>query len=373
MHLRARDSREDVAVGGDAVESSASRQLGGAEESPQATPRDALAEGAAAVGARGGSVNLNIRKMRIFDDVTTSSSSSPREVKKSAGAEQEMHVGREALLAPQESGAVVEHKARSLPPTQPSSSSHDAAGVSAMPAGPPQVDICFNKPACDAPLALAEVTPTLEPNAASERRGSLLRGCDNAQAEDDVLSLRKAIKRRLEDFWEFGRETDSRVLAMLLSTAVALVLTVIGAPLSQVDVVDGGCYTYWGYKEDCDSLIYTNHTAFLVCDPVRRRLQVGAAFSMMTVFLLFVALVCCGLLLRHELPQLRLFTLLLLAIALVFQMISWAVVASIFGSRYCEDASLPRRTAYGVAFGLSLTSWLLVVVGGVAGVLLHFY
>ncbi|RNE99637.1 putative amastin [Trypanosoma rangeli] len=296
------------------------------------------------------------------------------EAKKPARSNEESPMRREWLRTPKESVKAEENKERAFWPAPPSFSTHDAASAFATPVGFNQVNPSFNNPVCDVLPARAEVNPTFETKT-NDRQGGPgpPRGRENARDDDGVLRMCRTIKKRLEDMWEFGGDTDTRLLVMLLSTALAFVLTVVGAPLSQVDVVGGACYTYWGYKEDCDSSIYTNRTSLITCEPVRKRLQVGAAFSIMTIIVLLFAVVCCGLLLRHDLLKLRLFVLLLLFIAFVFQMISWAAVASMFGSWYCEDARLPRRTAYGVAFGMTLTSWFFIIGGGLACALLHVY
>ncbi|RNE95532.1 putative amastin [Trypanosoma rangeli] len=363
-----------------------------------------------------GNPKFMARRIRFFDDVSTSSSSfstdkeSPAdsdeesplrrealsteakkparsdekgpmsrealstEAKKPARSNEESPLRREALRTPKESVKAEENKTRAFRPAQPSFFTQDAAGAFATPVRLSQVRLSVNNPVCDVLPARAGLNPTFETKT-NDRQGGPgpPRGRENARDDDGVLRMCRTIKKRLENLWEFGRDTNTRVLAILFSTALAFVLTVVAAPLSQVDVVGGACYTYWGYKEDCDSPIYTNRTSLITCEPVRKRLQVGTVFSMMTIIVLLFAVVCCGLLLRHDLSKLRLFVLLLLFIAFVFQMISWAAVTSIFESRYCEDARLPRRTAYGVAFGMTLTSWFFIIGGGLACALLHVY
>ncbi|RNE97310.1 putative amastin [Trypanosoma rangeli] len=294
-----------------------------------------------------------------------------RRAKEPAGSNEGSPVRKETLRPPKESVKAEENKERAFWPAPPSFSTHDAASAFSISVGFNQESLSVNNPVCDVLPARAEVNPTLETKT-DDWQGDPPRGRENARDDDGVLRMCRTIKKRLENLWEFGRDTNTRVLAILFSAASAFVLTVVGAPLSQVDVVGGACYTYWGYKEDCDSPIYTNRTSLITCEPVRKRLQVGAALSLMTIIVLF-AVVCCGLLLRQDLSKLRLFVLLLLFIAFVFQMISWAAVTSIFESRYCEDARLPRRTAYGVAFGMTLTSWFFIIGGGLACALLHVY
>ncbi|KAH9600433.1 Amastin surface glycoprotein [Trypanosoma melophagium] len=179
----------------------------------------------------------------------------------------------------------------------------------------------------------------------------------------DDLKIFKLFITCVDKVWNSAEQMDTGVLVMLLTTILAFVLTVVSSPLSQVDVTGGECYTYWGYKEDCDSTIYTNRTAFINCAPIKARLNVGAAFSSMALILIFAALGCIIVLVKNsDLRLLRIIILGLFGTIFFFQLIAWAVIAGIYSSRYCEDTTLPRTTAYGVGFGMQLTSWFLIII-----------
>ncbi|EKF38592.1 amastin, putative [Trypanosoma cruzi marinkellei] len=340
------------------------------EEPPTATC-DASAAISRAGGAGDGGGSVKVRKLRIFDDITTTTSSSEMS-EGHASTSKERSVLRHALPPPRESDIAERNMSSAIPPTPLSSSTQVAPEAVAAPVSHHQVEISVSNRAGDAPVTPAEVRPSPGPEEGAWR-GSPPRSRGDAHDEDIVVGMRKKLSEKIVECWEFGTQADTYVLVMFVSSVFSFVLTVVAAPLSQLDVVWGACYTYWGYKENCDSLVYNNRTPFITCDPVRKRLQAGAAFSMITVALLFVAVVCCGFLLRQNLLKLRLFTLLVLTIALVFQMISWALVASIFGARYCEDRSLPRTTTYGVAFGMSLSSWFFIMIGALACIVPYFY
>ncbi|KAF8277872.1 putative amastin [Trypanosoma cruzi] len=340
-------------------------------EEPLTATCDAQAAVSRAGGAGDGGGNVKVRKLRIFDDITTTTSSSEMSGRHVSTIKEHPFL-RHALPPPRESDIAEQNMSSTVPPTQPSSSTQVAPEAVAAPVSLYQVEISVSNRAGDAPVAPAEVRSSPGPEGRAWRGSPPgIRG--DAHGEYSVVSMSRKFGEKIEEFWEFGTQADTHVLVMFVSSVLSFVLTVVAAPLSQLDMVWGACYTYWGYKENCDSLIYNNRTPFITCDPVRKRLQAGAAFSMMTVAFLFVAVVCSGLLLRQNLLKLRLFTLLVLTIALVFQMLSWALVASIFGARYCEDRSLPRTTTYGVAFGMSLTSWFFIIIGALACIVPHFY
>ncbi|KAF8275620.1 hypothetical protein TcYC6_0014720 [Trypanosoma cruzi] len=65
---------------------------------------------------------------------------------------------------------------------------------------------------------------------------------------------------------------------------------ILSTTLSQLDVVGGGCYTFWGFKSSCDTVSYTNRTQLLSCKGYIRPLQTGAAFSIFSIFLMTAAL-----------------------------------------------------------------------------------
>ncbi|ORC89802.1 putative amastin [Trypanosoma theileri] len=169
--------------------------------------------------------------------------------------------------------------------------------------------------------------------------------------------------------------------------------TILGTSLSQLDVVGGACYTYWGYKNSCDTVSYSIRPELLSCSKIKTRLQTGAAFSILAI-LLMSALLFFNLqalmihraegrrrkyivnaasngegvnnqqeasLLKVESP-LKWRIVIVTAVALVFELICWCMTTSIYTSRYCEDTQLPRTTAYGVGFGLLLTAWILEII-----------
>ncbi|KEG08522.1 putative amastin [Trypanosoma grayi] len=324
--------------------------------------------------------NVKVRKVRVFDEITTSSEDSE------GGGEEEItpalkpmvdlpslaeveSMPRDSLVPGDDTLKVAEAMASHI--KRPSSTSGGMpAAAPPTPLTPPNRTLSPNQLNIADEIPLVDVAAPALLSGENVQRGSTQGHRGDTQDDDGAPDTHKTFMTHVEDMWEFGKATDSRVLVMFTTTLVAFLLNAVGMPLSQVDVLGGACYTYWGYKDDCDAHIYTNRTEFITCLPIKKRLDVGAAFSMMTLFTLLVGLVCCTLMLYKNPRWLRTPIIIMLSIAFLFQMIAWAVIANIFVSRYCENTLLPRSTAYGVAFGMSVTSWLLLLIGMLAGVLL---
>nr|CCC95440.1 unnamed protein product [Trypanosoma congolense IL3000] len=166
---------------------------------------------------------------------------------------------------------------------------------------------------------------------------------------------------------------------------------ILGTALSQLDVIGGACYTFWGYKRNCDSVSYTIRTQLLTCTPTRTRLQVGAAFSIISIFL--VAGILCFYIREAvikymtrstgSLPQAQQYGSVqgrgaplkeiilarkkwiivgLAALVILCEVISWAMTVSIYISRFCEGAAQPRDNAYGPGFALLIVGTLLLLL-----------
>ncbi|KAF5215025.1 hypothetical protein ECC02_012332 [Trypanosoma cruzi] len=167
---------------------------------------------------------------------------------------------------------------------------------------------------------------------------------------------------------------------------------ILATTLSQLDVVGGGCYTFWGFKSSCDTVSYTNRTQLLSCKGYIRPLQTGAAFSIFSILLMTAALffnfkVLVGCRAEHRtrgdartstneseqrdqqqrrdlvVPPFSKWRIVgLSTLALFCELVCWAMIVSVYASRHCEDKTMPRSTAYGVGFGLMMTGWTVEVV-----------
>lgn len=179
--------------------------------------------------------------------------------------------------------------------------------------------------------------------------------------------------------------TDIRLAIYFALLVVVLPLFVVGIPLSQIDGPEKTCYTYWGYKSNCDARTYLYPVSLFgsgvsLCKSTQTRLQAGAAFAIMTlvcyVILFFAAAVT--LFFRAESPfrrlrfRTRIFVFGIVGIvAAVFQLISWAVVAGVFSRPGCGSTSpadllpinAPGNRSYGVGFGINLACWAMQILG----------
>lgn len=161
--------------------------------------------------------------------------------------------------------------------------------------------------------------------------------------------------------------TDIRMAVYLGVLFLATVFEVVSIPTSQLDMVGKACYTYWGFKSDCDSATYTYSRTLIPSSATRSRLGAGAAFSIITLVLYVVnftatlVAICCVKEAPHKISLTsRVVVATLGFITVVMQLISWAVIAGIHSSHYDLDKGV---LAFGVGFGLNLTSWILNFLG----------
>ncbi|KPA85346.1 amastin-like protein [Leptomonas pyrrhocoris] len=161
--------------------------------------------------------------------------------------------------------------------------------------------------------------------------------------------------------------TDIRMAVYLGVLFLSIVFLIVSIPTSQLDMIGKSCFTYWGFKSDCDVARYTYTRPMYPCGAIRTRLGAGAAFSIITLMIYVVNLtatviaICC---LKHSPHKISLTSRVVVGavglITVVTQLISWAVIAGIHSSHYCLPASF---LAYGVGFGLNVTSWILNLLG----------
>ncbi|KAG5475056.1 hypothetical protein CUR178_04506 [Leishmania enriettii] len=159
---------------------------------------------------------------------------------------------------------------------------------------------------------------------------------------------------------------DIRVASYLVALFLSVMLMTASIPTSQLDVVGEACFTYWGFKNNCDNAAYTIPRPVHPCAFIRDHLGVGAAFSIITLivylvnFAAVIIVVCCLTESPHTISfESRIFVGVLGCIGAVTQLISWAVVARIYSSHPCVKEEL----AYGVGFGLNLSSWVINLLG----------
>ncbi|CBZ28509.1 conserved hypothetical protein [Leishmania mexicana MHOM/GT/2001/U1103] len=199
---------------------------------------------------------------------------------------------------------------------------------------------------------------------------------------------------------------DSQRVAIYVFLCISffhLIFVILSAALSQIDVIGGSCYTFWGFKLNCDTVSYSIRTVlFQGCSRVRNIFQAGSAFSIISVLTSMATLaaswvLCCRFREadRHvryskgyanadevDLAQepnynggmedgsqahaplydagdLKKVMIVIVAFSLVCELIPWALIAAILTERYCDDIfEWSTATTYGTGFGLGLTAWL---------------
>lgn len=242
-----------------------------------------------------------------------------------------------------------------------------------------------------------------EEEADGERKGNGARGKDKARQMVSAALNAPAARMRAVTASLAGRDSQRvTVYVFLVVSLLHLLFVILSCVLSQVDMQGGGCYTYWGFKAKCDDVSYTRRTALIKdCGQLRSSLQTGAAFSIMSILtstaMVVVAWMMCGRLRyanyvarrQHRYQnvdasaaeadeghgeggakapafnpgQLKLVTIILVAISLVFELIAWAVIAGVNTQRYCDDLyNFSTLGTYGVGFGLGLTAWIIEIL-----------
>lgn len=177
-------------------------------------------------------------------------------------------------------------------------------------------------------------------------------------------------------------------MAFFVYNVVSFFFLVLQCPLSQLDEAGGGCYTFWGYKAQCDTVSYTYRPSTIPCRDYVSPLQAGAAFSILSILSSFfltlmtwkvvsdmrakdrrlkrkIARQAEGEEGQAEAPSKELFVLgtkrwIMLGvfiICFVCTLISFIPIVSLYNSRPCQNKADLRTTAYGSGFGLLLTSW----------------
>lgn len=209
----------------------------------------------------------------------------------------------------------------------------------------------------------------------------------NAQASNDESMMARIMK--LVEVTPARQRLFLNIL--FYYTLICLFFLILQCPLSQLDEAGGGCFTFWGYKLKCDTVSYTYRVSTLPCTGYKIPLQVGAALSIINI-LLYTALALIlwrvvsntrhqdrreekrrrqaalsspDAALKQELVPLGLMRWVITGMVgagFVLQLICFSVIASVYSSRPCQDTSLRRTTAYGVGFGILLTTWCFTLI-----------
>ncbi|KAG5500464.1 hypothetical protein JKF63_03557 [Porcisia hertigi] len=188
---------------------------------------------------------------------------------------------------------------------------------------------------------------------------------------------------------------------------IHLLFVILSSTLSQLDMKGGGCYTFWGFKADCDRVSYTTRTSLMGnCAQLRSSLQAGAAFSILSILASAVAvtaswILCCRIhsaashaqytnvdetgrndeaanpssvpgngenkrpanAASFDTGHLKTVIAVVVVVSLVFELICWTLIACIYTNRYCDDTYFWfSEITYGPGFGLGLTAWLMELI-----------
>lgn len=229
-----------------------------------------------------------------------------------------------------------------------------------------------------------------------------------------VRGTAAAATQRLQDFaataTSTGEADTQRVTIYLFFFFgfVNLLFVLLNCTLSQLDVRGGACYTYWGFKANCDATSYTVRSNLLSDGRMRSALQAGAAMSIIGIigavgvfavsWLLVVRARVAVANRRHnklfadehtdneetfhdldgdavdgaaapkkdaryiEVGMLKWAAVGFMGVNLFFSLIAWGIIAGLYSDRPGEDRQQPRGITYGVGFGLGITTWIIQII-----------
>ncbi|CAD2221115.1 amastin-like surface protein-like protein [Angomonas deanei] len=143
-----------------------------------------------------------------------------------------------------------------------------------------------------------------------------------------------------------------------LGFATALIAT----PTAHFQLPEKGCYTMWGYRKYCGDIPYdaTGVEAF-GCSKRASTMKVGAVFGVISSILTFTTFILAILLntrFHQKLP--RPVAPIIIGVAIVTTMISWACVASVKNTAMCDGKKFEHP--YTAGFALMIASWLFEII-----------
>lgn len=185
---------------------------------------------------------------------------------------------------------------------------------------------------------------------------------------------------------------------------IAVVLSIVVLPISQVDVEDNACYTYWGYKTNCADVDYTYRISNLPCSSTQTLLLIGSICATIHVVIVLVLLglswyqifvadflkavtknAARGTSVAPPLESIvggcssaSILTKIIIAftsISIVVQVVSWAPIISLRYSTPCivDPVTLvPPLMSYGPGFGISIFLFCARLASCIAAIIAFF-
>lgn len=161
-------------------------------------------------------------------------------------------------------------------------------------------------------------------------------------------------------------------LIMIASSAVSLVLTVIGTPLAQIkSTANDACITMWGLKNTCNDNTYTTRTADLettYCAAWTSRMKAAEAFAIISIVAEAVTLVLTIVGFLQKQNVMRWVSGALGVFCVTSLVITWGAVAADYQMDVCNRGWSIKdggNVQLGAGFGLIVTSFCVMVVASV--------
>ncbi|CCW62344.1 unnamed protein product [Phytomonas sp. EM1] len=225
------------------------------------------------------------------------------------------------------------------------------------------------------------------------------RSAVNRMEEPDMGGSRSGFPNRLRNsiakFFQLDASDIQRITSYIFFFLCFLNLLFLNlsCSLSQIDALNNKCMTFWGYKNNCDTVSYTVDVDLLECDKERRRLKLGAAFSILAIIfsapLLFMSwIVCCWVHSQRlkslrsstkeghtpriplvNLGKMRWYMIGTMIMVSVFALIPWVIIADTHKDGLCVKL-LGNDQTYGPGFCLGICAWILELLLGCLFVLI---
>ncbi|CCW68679.1 unnamed protein product [Phytomonas sp. Hart1] len=166
----------------------------------------------------------------------------------------------------------------------------------------------------------------------------------------------------------FLLRADPRLMVYFAFLLVSMLLTVISQFTPQIISINDNCYTYWGYKKNCEHTSFTVPVLLIENRSVKNLLFVGGIFSIIALILYLIALIAVWVYIfciddpLRDMPKILRWRIGCFGFAaFIFHFVSFILIIGLYAQEFTlketDDSSL------GLGFDLSLVTSLLHSLG----------
>lgn len=183
-------------------------------------------------------------------------------------------------------------------------------------------------------------------------------------------------------FYVKDYKTHFGATILFLVTFICFAFCVIGEPMGVLMIHSdypttatdpegkNPCYTLWGAQSECLGTTYSWRIDKEDCDAILYRFEFAEAFSILAIFALFFQIFFAWGLIggaTYKTP-----VLVLSVFAILFTLVPWAIVTSLYTQSFCgKDSLTSEHTTLGAGYALFIVSFGLQILGTIAYALLE--